>query len=177
LGVIAMLRRVLIGVILASMTAGAAAAGPVEEGYDVQHHRGVIMAVYEVSLSDIRANTDPLNGQMWKCDPIAVEEVKTAIGCRLFDKRPWKEVKDVLDPAEHRSYHIARIAFLAVNPADENDQDKIALAIAPDRVWLYDGSHRVAAAIVRGDATLRLAIASYDDAAITSHLPSARLSG
>jgi hypothetical protein len=132
------------------------------------------MPTYEVSIKDLRACVDPLNGQTWKCDPIQAAEVIAALQEGDVEERSWNAVKGDLDASLHRAFHVARNAFLAAKPAETDDEHKVIIAIGPDRIWVYDGNHRVAAAIVRGDATMRISIAPYDEAAIFKHLPSAK---
>ena len=69
---------------------------------------------------------------------------------------------------------LARIASLASKPAGADDTDKVIIAIAPDHIWIYDGNHRIAAAIVRGDIAMKVWIASYEELAVRAHLPSAK---
>ena len=132
------------------------------------------MHYYEVSMDEILTQLNPLNGKMWKCAPIDIAEVMAAIKANDCELRPWSDVKQTLDPLQHRSYHIRRIAFLASSSAEVDKEDKIAIGIVPDSIWIYDGNHRVAAAIVRGKSTIKSVIASYDDTIIPEYFPSAR---
>jgi hypothetical protein len=75
-------------------------------------------------------------------------------------------------PAElHRHFHIRRIAYLleAGSPADE--QHKMMLAVSRDRTWFYDGNHRAAAAIVRGDRCIELYIADSGEVDLAAMFP------
>jgi hypothetical protein len=132
------------------------------------------MARYQVSISDLRAHLDPLRGEMWKCAPIKITDVEAAVAADDFDVRPWTTVKDDMDPKVHRDFHISRIAYLVSHAAPVDDSYPVLIAIAPDRVWVYDGNHRLAAAIVRGDETMIVGISSYDAAQIQKYFPSAR---
>jgi hypothetical protein len=132
------------------------------------------MPPYEVSIEELRACVDPLNGKMWKCDPIEVAEIRAALESGNVEERPWSEVKSSLEPSLHRAFHVARIALLASKPAEADDTHKVMIGIAPDRIWIYDGNHRIAAAIVRGDVAMKVWIAPYDESAVLTHLPSAK---
>mgnify|MGYP003383414199 CR=1 FL=1 len=132
------------------------------------------MPLYRVSTENLATIVNPMSGEMWKCEPIDVEEVKTAMssGCTAEDS--WNAQKDAIPNELHRDFHVRRIAALA-SKAISNENHPVVIAIAPDRVWIYDGNHRVAAAIVRGDPTLDVIIAPYDASAISSHFPTAEL--
>ncbi|WP_158670146.1 hypothetical protein [Bradyrhizobium guangdongense] len=132
------------------------------------------MPKYEVSIDELRACVNPLNGDMWKCAPIEEAEITQALEARDFEEKPWKEVKETLDPSLHRAFHVARIAYLASSPNKPDDDRPIVIGIAPDRVWIYDGNHRIAAAMVRGDSTMKIGIAPYEEAAVLKHFPSAK---
>jgi hypothetical protein len=107
----------------------------------------------ETSYSNWRAAAvvDPLDGKMWRCSPIAIEEIKDA-----FDDEtggvPWGELVNRLPPELHHAFHVLRIAHLVKNRSSE------PIILAANRStdgdgarWIVDGNHRMAAAIVSGD--------------------------
>lgn len=132
------------------------------------------MTDYDVALEELRLHVDPLTGDMWKCPPITVEEVRAAMIAGVHDVRAWGLVKDQIAPEQHRAFHIARIAALAREPIAHGDHP-ILIAIAPDRVWVFDGNHRIAAALVRGQSTVRVRFAPSDPALIPATFPSAKM--
>lgn len=131
------------------------------------------MTIYVVRIDELLKHVNPLNGKTWKCDPISISEVEEAIKAAQFDSRGWSELNNTLEPEAQRQYHIERIALLASNPIETNDPNKVAVCIGKDQIWIYDGNHRIAAAVVRGDTTMALVLAPYDEAVIPHYFPSA----
>lgn len=132
------------------------------------------MPWYRVSIPEIVATVNPLSGDMWKCGPIAVEEVQSAVRAGRISHDPWSTKINILAPELHRDFHIERIAAL-VDAEISKKVDPICIAISPDRVWVVDGNHRIAAAIVRGDPVLDLVISPDDHSIIIYHFPTAQL--
>lgn len=130
------------------------------------------MTDYELDVQELRAQVDPLSGDMWQCAPITIGEVRAAITSGVCEDRSWATVKDAIEPDQQRTFHIARIATLSREVIGHGD-DPIIIAIGPDSVWVYDGSHRIGAAIVRQQATLRVRLAPSDPALIPATFPSA----
>lgn len=114
---------------------------------------------YRVPIESLKAVINPLDGDMWKVDAIDPQEVRDAADQGQVCERSWAEMKDQLPPELHRVFHIARIAWLLGTELDGDDPHKLMLAVSKDRTWFYDGNHRVAAAIVRGDDAIILHIA------------------
>lgn len=98
------------------------------------------MTDYDVDVRELCARVNPLSGSMWKCAPITIEEVRAAITAGVCDDRSWATVKNQIEPDEQRAFHVARIATLSREAIGHGDHS-ILIAIAPDRVWVYDGNH------------------------------------
>lgn len=129
------------------------------------------MTKYRVPTNSLKAVINPLNGEMWKVEPIAPEEVLAAVAQGDACEIAWGELRDELPPHLHRTFHITRIAWLVGNAPSDNDPDKVMLSVSRDRIWFHDGNHRVAAAIVRGDATVDLHIASSGELDLSELFP------
>lgn len=132
------------------------------------------MSRYRVPVSEIRNIVDPLLGETWKCAPIAIAEVQTAVEQQKFRSESWNAVQQSVAPEQARDFHIHRIAYLVHHGYDQ-EAPKIAVAHDGVRTWIYDGNHRVAAAIIRGDAALDIVLADTGDGALQKLLPSATL--
>ena len=126
---------------------------------------------YRVPIESLKAVINPLDGEMWNVETIDPQEVRDAADQGKFCKLPWAPVKDELPPELHRHFHITRIAWLLGAEMDGDDSHKLILAVSKDRVWFYDGNHRVAAAIVRGDANITLHIADSGEVDLALLLP------
>jgi hypothetical protein len=126
---------------------------------------------YKVPIKSLKAVINPLDGEMWKVEAIDPQEVRDAADQRQFGKLPWAQVKNELPAECHRLFHITRIAWLLGEEMDGDDPHKLMLAVSKDRVWFYDGNHRVAAAIVRGDDNIILHIAESGEVDLALLLP------
>ena len=78
---------------------------------------------------------------------ITIEEVKQAVA----DKRLHPKLHD-----NSRQYHIERVAWFVVH--DSNWPVIIEIKQAPVRVFIRDGNHRLAAAVVRQDPKVLVCI-------------------
>ena len=115
---------------------------------------------YRIPIDALKTVINPLDGDMWQVDPIDPQEVVDAAQRGEICDRPWAELQAARLPRElHRTFHVMRLAWLLSAPRDPDDIHKIMLCVSPDRVWFFDGNHRAAAAIVRGDPMIELHIA------------------
>jgi hypothetical protein len=75
---------------------------------------------------------------------IEVAEVLSAQANELFEYRIWSDVEETIPHAEHRKFHIRRIATLLA----QNNNELPALILenhtADIKAYFYDGDHRVA---------------------------------
>lgn len=126
---------------------------------------------YEVPIESLKAILNPLDGEMWKVEAIDPQEVRDAADQGEFAELSWGQVKDELPLEFHRLFHITRVAWLLGVKLDGDDPHKLILTVSKDRVWLYDGNHRVAAAIVRGDDNIILHIADSGEVDLAVLLP------
>lgn len=140
------------------------------ERYD-DRVRGLNLLKYKVPIKSLKAIINPLDGKMWNVDAIDPQDILDAANQGRVAEHPWALVKDKLPPELHRSYHIDRIAWLLGAEMDGNDRDELVLVVSKDQVWLYDGNHRVAAAIVRGDDNIILHIADSGEVDLALLLP------
>lgn len=133
------------------------------------------MPIFDVPVSEIRQLVDPLTGSMWKCDPIDIEEVKSAIDGGIEVPLSWNEANGTIPSHLQRLFHIQRIATLVRSPPPENDPRGIILVITDEGSWFFDGNHRFAAEIVKGAATIRLKVVfvSESGASLANFLPGA----
>ena len=126
---------------------------------------------YKVPIESLKAVINPLDGDMWKVAAIDPQEVRDAAGLGKVCELPLAQVKDELPPDLHRLFHISRIAWLLGADPNGDDPHKLMLAVSKDRIWFYDGNHRVAAAIVRGDDAIILHIADSGELDLAILLP------
>lgn len=125
-------------------------------------------------ISSLRAVIDPLDGKIWKVDPINEVEVRNAVACGQVCDRSWQDLQKIcLPPDLHRTFHIMRIAWL-VNLAPRSDEDhNLILCVSANSIWFFDGNHRIAAAIVRGDPMIDLYIINSEELDIYAQFPGA----
>lgn len=114
-------------------------------------------AYVEVPVKNLLKVINPFEKPPWYCRSFTKDEVWQAIEEGRFQAKPvpnWWSVED----------QIERIAFLVVEGWDEeNDLPEIFM---DEQDWpLGDGNHRLCAAAVRGDETLKVIINGDLDAA------------
>lgn len=132
--------------------------------------------LFEISVPELRAQVDPLNGSLWGCAAIQEDEVKRAVMQGNFETQHWDGVKDSLHGPDSRDFHIARIAFF-VQSGLPDDIHRIRLSIddldqSPIRI--DNGNHRVAAAFIRNDPTVKALLYYFDASAVSAFLPNAQ---
>jgi hypothetical protein len=129
---------------------------------------------YEVEVDELRRIMDPLDGAMWKIDPITVQDVQSYHAVEIFAGKSWQDVNGRIQEHLVRVYHIARIAALVAAPPCKNDPRRITLLLSNAMGnYFVDGNHRFAAAIVRGDPKITVCIVDGDDL-ISTHLLTAK---
>jgi hypothetical protein len=111
-----------------------------------------------IIVEELLARVNPLDGQVWGCDPISIEEIKRAIETGSDRAPPYNTIKDYGEPeGGWRAYHIARIAELAKAKIDDQSTDypiTIGVAADPNDVTIEEGRHRVIAAHVIGQRSI-----------------------
>lgn len=115
--------------------------------------------IYEVSVrSVLRVFKNPMTTHAWGERPFTARDVKRFIKQNCLESRVWdgapnsKDSVRKLENPDNRDFHIARIAYMVVNPQNH----PICLEIACPAIGMYDnhledGNHRFAAALIRGD--------------------------
>lgn len=107
---------------------------------------------FDVPVDALREMFDPFeNPPWWGIDKIHPSEITTALQKNYLDSNPHQP--NIMDPPT-KEYHIRRIAYLVKHPAND------AIYIIPNGRGGYeidDGYHRLAAAIYRGDDTIKMA--------------------
>jgi hypothetical protein len=92
---------------------------------------------------------------VWPCltSPLTRAEVRQAIADNNLQGEPWEHNCPTDDPLYNRYLHIARVAYLVVNPT----QDPIGVDVGIPSMgcpvaWpVVDGNHRLTAALFRRD--------------------------
>lgn len=112
--------------------------------------------VLTAPVSALAVMYNPFKSSPWAdVDRIAPEAVAAAIDRQDFTTAPYDPVSPYdLRSAPNPDYHVKRIAYLVTH------RDPQPLVIVPNVRGSYeldDGFHRLAAAIYRGDATIRVA--------------------
>lgn len=115
--------------------------------------------IYEISVRSIlRVFKNPMTTHVWGERPFTARDVKKFIQENRLEARVWdgspsdKNTMRHVEEPDKRDFHIARIAYMVVNPQNH----PICLEIACPEIGMYDnhledGNHRFAAALVRGD--------------------------
>lgn len=118
--------------------------------------------IWHVPVRDLVRRWDPFAA--WCTTPITASEVEEALEEGWldpvpYDTMPWGFHEQDEDRARH--YHRCRIAWLVVHP----DPTPIEIDVgAPSLGWhprgkgfdFIDGNHRLCAAVIRGDDTIRV---------------------
>lgn len=122
-----------------------------------------------VELADLADHLNPFDGAEWDCDPIDPDDVHSALAQGRFQTESWQAVnkRHRSQAFDDHSYHIERIAYLMVFRDPTPLDVEIESIIGMERLRMYDGNHRLAAAILSGDVTVRLGI---DDWAVEKFL-------
>ena len=111
-----------------------------------------------IIVEELLAKVNPLDGQVWGCDQIDIEEIKGAIETNSDQVLPYNTIKDHGEPeGGWRAYHIARIAELARAKIDDQSTDypiTVSVASDPNDVTIEEGRHRVIAAHVIGQRSI-----------------------
>ncbi|UXT53246.1 hypothetical protein FY136_28715 (plasmid) [Agrobacterium tumefaciens] len=130
------------------------------------------MPKYRMPMASLISVMNPLDCKTWQVEPITPSEVREAIDRKEFAEVSWQTALEKgIDREIHRIFHVRRIAYLAANPPSEDGGHKMHLAVSKDKTWFYDGNHRAAAAIVRGDPTIELWIASSGELDLPTLFP------
>lgn len=127
---------------------------------------------YRIPIESLKAVINPLDGDMWQVEPIDPEEVRDAAGHGQVYDRPWAAMQTARLPRElHRAYHLGRLAWLLSAEADADDEHRITLCVSADRTWFFDGNHRAAAAMIRGDDAIDVWIAESGEIDLDTLFP------
>ncbi|MGV1908345.1 hypothetical protein [Agrobacterium cavarae] len=135
--------------------------------------------LFQVAVHELRGRVNPLGGTLWGCAPIREGEVTHAVAQGELEGRHWDGVKDELHGPNSRDFHIRRIAFFVENGLPDDDY-RIRLAIdATDRspIRIDNGNHRLAAAFIRDDPTVKALLYYFDGLDVDTVLPNARRIG
>lgn len=134
------------------------------------------MYIYEIDANELKGFINPLDGGMWKCGEISEQEIYAAISSGKTENRPWNAVNFVISMTieEAREFHINRIATLLDSELTEHIIVVLENHTPSIKAYLNDGNHRLAAAYLRGDKTIKAVIAASDPNKISSVLPSAK---
>lgn len=125
--------------------------------------------VVDVAVEDLWPYSCVVN-RIWveREDPVIKHQIRACIAAGEFEPVSYQAV----DKVEDTDWHVRRIAWLVENGWDDPIQLEIANSEHQGHI-ITDGHHRVAAAIYRGDETIRAVIYGfYEDA--PHHLPSLR---
>ena len=132
--------------------------------------------LHRVPVDELLHHVNPLNATLWGCDPISEPEILAAAENDQLESEPWDQAKGRLQGPEGRKFHIERIAHF-VKIGLPCDQFRVQLDLQPSagkEIGILNGNHRIAAARIRGDATIDALLYFFDAADITRLLPGAR---
>jgi hypothetical protein len=123
-------------------------------------------AIFTASVAEIVACNNPLTGWEWDCPPISPDAVRKALVAGQFQTKAWQQVNATLPRKQWVQFHVERIAYLIAHPNQTPINVEVE-AWTPDatryaprvidghRLRIIDGSHRLAAAFLRRDPTMR----------------------
>jgi hypothetical protein len=112
-------------------------------------------------IASLKAILNPLDGTHWKVEPISIDEIVSAVAESNTCDKSWQELQEAGLPAElHRTFHVMRIAYLYTADRVERTEHPTFLCVSTNESWFFDGNHRAAAAIARGDESITLKIAN-----------------
>jgi len=136
----------------------------------------VKIELFEISVPELRAQVDPLNGELWGCGTIQEDEVKRAVTQGDLGTQHWDGVKDDLHGPDSRDFHIGRIAFFVKNGLpDDNYRIRLGVdAMDQSPIRIDNGNHRLAAAFIRNDPTVKALLYYFDASDVSAVLPSAQ---
>ncbi|WP_145750997.1 hypothetical protein [Nitrospirillum amazonense] len=129
------------------------------------------MIRYSVPINSLKEVVNPLDGVIWKIAPIDPNEVRAAANAGGGIDDSWQDANARLPLHLHRTFHIRRLARLLSVLPNAHDEHPITLCVGSDTTWFYDGNHRAAAAIIRGDLLIELLIAHGDDVELEKLFP------
>ena len=135
------------------------------------------MACYEIKTSELRTWVNPLDGTMWKCGPISETEIFEAKAAGKTEQRSWEgdDLVHSLTLEQAREFHVNRIATLLDCPMEGQIVLILENHVAPIKAYLNDGNHRLVAAYLRGDETVRAVVIASALDTVLEVLPSAVL--
>jgi hypothetical protein len=118
--------------------------------------------VWRVPVDDLLRHWDPFAA--WCGTPVSALEVHEALDEGWLSPEPYDTLplgSFMGDDDRARHYHRCRIAWLVVHPDDTPIEIDVG---APSLGWhprggafdFIDGNHRLCAAVIRGDATIRV---------------------
>jgi hypothetical protein len=134
----------------------------------------VIFKRYQVPVAALQRHVDPLGGWLWGCTLISVSEIMAAVAAQQFEIEPWDQAKERLQGSTGREFHVRRIAtFVANGLPSDSYAVQINLDRQPDdrEIGIVNGNHRIAAAILRGDAYIEATVYFFDPADVDRLLP------
>jgi hypothetical protein len=124
----------------------------------------VTLSLFQASIGDILALNDPLSGWEWDCASMTAREILAAVASGRLEERSWEEARLVAPRRSWTRFHVERIAWMMVNPiydpihldveVAEEDGEGWPAVVGGRRLRIGAGSHRLAAASVRGDETI-----------------------
>ena len=132
--------------------------------------------LFEIPTHELRQWVNPLNGALWGCEAIQERDVGNAVKRGDVETQHWDGVKDDLHGPDSRDFHIRRIAFFVEKGLPDDDY-RIRLGVdAMDETLIRvdNGNHRLAAAFIRNDPSVRALLYYFDASVITAALPSAQ---
>ena len=114
--------------------------------------------VWEVRVSQITCRYRPLN--QWGVGRVTMADVQLAVKKKHFDFRPHDSLTEDCPKRLLRRYHIERTACLIVHRDDTPIEIDVGCPVLnyahEEDLIVTDGHHRLAAAMIRGDETIRV---------------------
>lgn len=119
-----------------------------------------------VSINALRSLLGDFNNSVWQWGNITNVDIQTAIDNNVTIDLPWNVVhkqNPQPDGEIWKRFHAGRIAYFVKNGFPDEENFSISLGIKGDRLVIYEGRHRLASAIFRGDACVSVRLSGNDE--------------
>gem|GEM_PF-3148170 len=113
-----------------------------------------------ICLTTLFKNVNPLDGKQWECRPFNAHEINSS--SQEPSDMPWNELQSyALETGPYgelqRAFHISRIKKFVIEGVPQQDNHPIKIgANDQGKILVYEGYHRLCAAMLRGDIALEV---------------------
>jgi hypothetical protein len=133
--------------------------------------------ILRVELGDLADHFNPFDGEGWGCPPVDPDEVLASASEGLVEAEDWNSVNRRHRGVDFddRRFHVRRIAYLFLYLDPRPAEVELADEYGRMTLFLNDGNHRFAAAVLRGDAQFAIEVDPADLEGVLAILPAAEV--